>query len=85
MPDRRIGPWSTSGVIGWCTGVATIGGAFAGFIASQTKSSPWHLPVFVLLAAIAAIAFLLLITVGAVALVGWLSSAFRRPARLITG
>jgi hypothetical protein len=34
---------------------------------------------------LAAIAFLLLITVGAVALVGWLSPAFRRPARLITG
>lgn len=85
MPDRRIGPWSASGVIGWCTGVATIGGGFAGFIASQTKGSPWHLPVFDLLAAIAAIAFLLLITVGAVALVSWLSPAFRRPARLITG
>ncbi len=84
MPDRRIGPWSTSGVIGWCTGVATIGGAFAGFIASQTKGSPWHQPVFDVLAAIAAIAFLLLITVGAVAVVGWLSPAFRGPARLIT-
>jgi hypothetical protein len=84
MPDRRIGPWSTSGVIGWCTGVATIGGAFAGFIASQTKSSPWRQPVFVLLASIAAIAFLLLVTVGVVALVGWLSPAFRRPARLVT-
>ncbi|HEY7145021.1 MAG TPA: hypothetical protein VH637_12310 [Streptosporangiaceae bacterium] len=84
MPDRRIGPWSTSGVIGWCTGVATIGGAFAGFIASQTKGSPWHQPVFDGLAAIAAIAFLLLITVGAVALVAWVSPAFRRPARLIT-
>lgn len=57
MPDRRIGPWSASGVIGWCTGVATIGGAFAGFIASATKGSPWHRPVFDLLAAVAAIAF----------------------------
>jgi hypothetical protein len=85
MPDRRIGPWSTSGVIGCGTGVATIGGAFAGFIASQTKSSPpWHQPVFDVLAAIAAIAFLLLITVGAVAVAGWLSPAFRRPARLVT-
>ena len=64
MPDRRIGPWSTTGVIGWCTGTATIGGAFAGFIAAQTKDSPWHHPLFGLLAAIAAIAFLLLIAVG---------------------
>jgi hypothetical protein len=84
MRNRRIGPWSASGVIGWCTGVATIGGAFAGFIASQTKGSPWHQPVFDLLAAIAAIAFLLLVMVGAVALVAWVSPAFRRPARLIT-
>jgi hypothetical protein len=84
VPVRRIGPWSVSGVIGWCTGVATIGGAFAGFIASQTKGSPWHQPVFDVLAAIAAIAFLLLITVGAVALVTWVSPALRRPVRLIT-
>lgn len=64
MPDRRTGPWSTSGVVGWCTGVATIGGAFAGFTASQTKGSPWHRPLFDLLTAIAAIAFLLLIAAG---------------------
>jgi hypothetical protein len=85
MPDRRIGPWSASGVIGWCTGVATIGGAFAGFTASQAKGSPWRQPVFDLLAAIAAAAFLLLVVVGVVALVTWVRPAFRRPARLITG
>lgn len=85
MPDRRIGPWSTSGVIGWCTGVATIGGAFAGFIASQTKGSPWRQPVFDLLAAMAMVAFLLLIIVGAVTLVTWVRPALRRPARLVTG
>ena len=84
MPDSRIGPWSAGGVIGWSTGVATIGGAFAGFIASQTKGSPWHQPVFDLLAAIAAVAFLLLVVGGAVALATWVSPAFRRPARLIT-
>ena len=37
-----------------------------------------------MLAAIAAVAFLLLITVGAVALVTWVSPALRRPARLVT-
>jgi hypothetical protein len=84
MPDRRIGPWSTSGVVGWCTGVATIGGAFAGFIAAQAKGSPWHQPLFDLLTAIAAIAFLLLIAAGVAALITWASPAFRRPARLIT-
>jgi len=84
MPDRRFGPWSTSGVVGWCTGVATIGGAFAGFIAAQAKGSPWHQPLFDLLTAIAAIAFLLLIAAGVAALITWASPAFRRPARLIT-
>ena len=85
MPDRRIGPWSASGVIGWCTGVATIGGAFAGFIASRANGSPWRQPVFDLLAVIAAVAFLLLVVVGVVGLVTWVRPAFRRPARLITG
>ena len=84
MPDRRIGSWSTSGVVGWCTGVATIGGAFAGFIAAQAKGSPWHQPLFDLLAPIAAIAFLLLVAVGVTALITWASPAFRRPTRLIT-
>jgi hypothetical protein len=84
MPDRRIGPWSTSGVVAWCTGVATIGGAFAGFIASQAKGSPWHQPLFDVLAAIAAIAFLLLVAAGVAALAAWLHPVFRRPARLIT-
>ena len=64
--------------------MATIGGAFAGFIASQTKGSPWHQPLFDLLAAIAAIAFLLLVAAGVTALITWASPAFRRPARLIT-
>lgn len=45
---------------------------------------PWRQPVFDLLAAIAAVAFLLLIIVGAVALVAWVRPAFRRPARLVT-
>jgi hypothetical protein len=84
MRGRRFAPWGTSGVVGWCTGVATIGGAFAGFIASQTKGSPWHQPSFDLLAAIAAIAFLLLVAAGLTALITWASPAFRRPARLIT-
>jgi hypothetical protein len=84
MPDRRTGPWSTSGVVGWCTGVATIGGAFAGFIAAQAKGSPWHQPLFDLLTAIAAIAFLLLTAAGVAALITWASPAFHRPARLIT-
>jgi hypothetical protein len=85
MPDRRIGPWSTSGVMAWCTGAATIGGAFAGFMASQVKGPPWHQPLFDVLAAIAAIAFLLLISVGVAALITWVRPAFRRPARLVTG
>ncbi len=70
-------------MVGWCTGVATIGGAFAGFIASQTRGSPWHQPLFDLLAAVAAIAFLLLVAAGVAALIAWVSPAFRRPARLI--
>ena len=65
--------------------MATIGGAFAGFIAAQAKGSPWHQPLFDLLAAIAAIAFLLLIAAGVAALITWVRPAFRRPARLITG
>jgi hypothetical protein len=64
LGNCRVGSWSASGVIGWCIGAASIGGAFAGFIASQTKGSPWHQPVFDLLAAIAAIAFLLLVMAG---------------------
>jgi hypothetical protein len=64
--------------------VATISGAFAGFIASKTKGSPWHRPLFDLLAGIAAIAFLLLLAVGVAALVTWARPALRRPARLIT-
>jgi hypothetical protein len=84
MPDRRIGPWSANGVVGWCTGVATIGGVFAGIVASQTKGSPWRNPLFDVLAAIAAVAFLLLLAVGVAALVSWARPAFRRPARLIT-
>jgi hypothetical protein len=59
-------------------------GAFAGFIAAQAKGSPWHQPLFDLLAAVAAIAFLLLVATGVAALITWLSPAFRRPARLIT-
>ena len=39
---------------------------------------------FGLLAAIAAIAFLLLIAVGVAALIAWVRPAFRRPARLMT-
>ena len=70
--------------MGWCTGVATIGGTFAGFIASQAKGSPWRQPLFDLLAAIAAIAFLLLVAAGVTALITWARPAFRRPARLIT-
>ena len=84
MSDRRIGPWNASGVIAWCTGVATVGGTFAGFVASQAKGSPWRQPWFDLLAAIAAAAFLLLVAAGAIAFTSWLSPAFRRPARLIT-
>ena len=73
MPDRRIGPWSTSGVVAWCTGAATIGGAFAGFIASQVNGSPWHQPLFDVLAAIAALAFLLLVSAGMAALITWVA------------
>ncbi len=69
MPDRRIGPWSTAASSAGAPGLPP-SAVLAGFIASQTKSSPWHQPVFVLLASIAATAFLLLITVGVVALVG---------------
>jgi hypothetical protein len=65
--------------------VATIGGALAGLIAAQVKGSPWHQPLFDLLTAIAAIAFLLLIAAGVAALIAWVRPAFRRPARLITG
>lgn len=84
MPQRRIGPWSANGVVGWCTGVAAIGGAFAGIVASQTKGSAWRNPLFDVLAAIAVAAFLLLLAVGVAALVRWARPAFRRPARLIT-
>jgi len=52
--------------------------------ASQTKGLPWHQPLFDLLTAVAAIAFLLLVAAGVAALITWVSPAFRRPARLVT-
>lgn len=77
-------------VIAWSGTVATVSGGFAGFIASQVKS-PMHSQLFLALAVIAMVAFLILIAAGIPDLIAWMrgpldaiSRAIRRPRRLCT-
>jgi hypothetical protein len=77
-------------VAAWSFSVATVSGGFASYVSTRVKS-PLHSPLFLVLAGIAVLFFVILVSAGIPDLVTWLGSLVRevrlperRPPRLIT-